>query len=191
MRGRFLLDRDRRRQALDVIDVGLFHDREELPRIGRQRLDVAALAFGINGVEGQRGLAGTGQAGDHDQAVARQVDVDVLEVVRARAANADHVHGQDLARIRGTQRATITRHRDPSKWWRDGPVQGSGAPDGECRICLGQRRRHRATAASGAMPAAPRSGRAAGPKSARARADRVFARQYMAHCRCRYPQSQC
>ena len=59
---RLLLDRDRRRQALDQVDVGLFHELQELPRVGRQRLDVAALAFGVERVERERGLARAGQA---------------------------------------------------------------------------------------------------------------------------------
>ena len=87
--GRLLLDRDRRRQALDQVDVGLFHELQELARVGRERLDVAALALGVERVEGERGLARARQAGDHHQPVARQVEVDVLEVVRARAADAD------------------------------------------------------------------------------------------------------
>ena len=72
--GRLLVDRDRRRQALDEVDVGLVHLAEELARVGRQRLDVAALALGEDRVEGQRGLARAGQAGEDDQAVAGQVD---------------------------------------------------------------------------------------------------------------------
>ena len=36
VRRRLLLDRNGRRQALDVIDVGLFHHRQELAGIGRQ-----------------------------------------------------------------------------------------------------------------------------------------------------------
>ena len=51
--GRLLVDRDRRRQALDEVDVGLVHLPEELPRVGRQRLDVAALALGEDRVEGE------------------------------------------------------------------------------------------------------------------------------------------
>ena len=43
--GRFLFDGDRRRQAVDQIDVRLLHLLEELPRVGGQRLDVAALAL--------------------------------------------------------------------------------------------------------------------------------------------------
>ena len=86
---RFLLDRNRGREPFDRIHVRLLHHRQELPRVGRQRLDVAALALGIDGVEGERGLAGSGEAGEDDQAVARQLQVEILEVVRARAADVD------------------------------------------------------------------------------------------------------
>ena len=66
--------------------------RKELAGIGRQRLDVAALAFRIQGVEGERGFARAGKPGDDDQFVAGKVEVDVLEVVRARASNANFFH---------------------------------------------------------------------------------------------------
>jgi hypothetical protein len=52
-----LFDRDRRRQAFYQVDVRLFHQLQELARIGGQRLDVAPLPFGIEGIEGKRGLA--------------------------------------------------------------------------------------------------------------------------------------
>jgi hypothetical protein len=89
---RLLLDRDRRRQPLDQIDVGLFHQLQELARVGRERLDVAALAFRVERVEGERRFSRARQPGDHDQPVARQIDVQVLQVVRARAADANLVH---------------------------------------------------------------------------------------------------
>ena len=54
--GRLLVDRDRRRQALDEVDVGLVHLAEELPGVGGQRLDVAPLALGEDRVEGQARL---------------------------------------------------------------------------------------------------------------------------------------
>ena len=55
-RGRLLVDRDRRREALDRVHVRLLHHLEELPRVGGERLDVAALALGVDRVEGERGL---------------------------------------------------------------------------------------------------------------------------------------
>ena len=58
-RGRLLLDRNRRRESLDRIDVRLLHLLQELARVGRERLDVAPLAFGVNRVEGERRLART------------------------------------------------------------------------------------------------------------------------------------
>jgi len=51
--GGLLLDRDRGRQPLDRVDLGLLHLLEELPRVGGQRLDVAALALGVDRVERQ------------------------------------------------------------------------------------------------------------------------------------------
>ena len=91
--GRLLLDGDGRRQAVDQVDVRLLHLLEELPRVRRQRLDVAPLPFGVDRVEGERRLPRAGQAGDDHQLVARDIDVDVLEVVDARAADRNPVVG--------------------------------------------------------------------------------------------------
>ena len=55
--GRLLLDGDGGRQAVDQVDVRLLHLLEELAGVGRQRLDVAALPLGVDGVEGERRLA--------------------------------------------------------------------------------------------------------------------------------------
>ena len=87
-----LPDRDRRRDAVDAIDVRLLHPLEELPRIGRQRLDVPPLSFGVDRVEGQRRLPRSADAGNDDQLAGRKRDVDILEVVRARAAD-DEIRG--------------------------------------------------------------------------------------------------
>ena len=67
--GGFLVDGYRRGEALDEVDVGLIHLAEELPGVGTEGLDVAPLALGEDGVEGQRGLARPGQAGEDDQGV--------------------------------------------------------------------------------------------------------------------------
>ncbi len=96
--GRLLVDGDGRRQALDEVDVGLVHLAEELAGVGRQRLDVAALALGVDGVEGQRALARPGQAGEDDELVAGQLEVDALEVVFACSLHHQRVgHVERLA----------------------------------------------------------------------------------------------
>ncbi len=86
-----LVDADRRREPVDLVDVGLLHLPQELAGIGRQRLDVAALPFGIDRVERQAGLARSGQPGDDDEPVARHLDVDRFEVVLTSAADDDPV----------------------------------------------------------------------------------------------------
>ena len=102
---RLLLDGDRRRQAVDVVDVRLLHHLQELARVGRQALHVAALAFGVDGVEGERGLARARQPGEHDEGVARDLEIDVLQVVLARAADVDRsvgfAHGDRLGELGG------------------------------------------------------------------------------------------
>src|SRR5262249_6953242 len=94
--GGFLLDRDGGAEALDGIDFGALHLVEELARVGGESLDVAPLTFGVDGVEGQRALTRPAQAGDHREAVARNLDVDVLEIVLSRAMHADPVEHRSL-----------------------------------------------------------------------------------------------
>ena len=60
--GGLLVDRDGGAEALDEVDVGPVDLPEELARVRRQRLDVAALAFGEDRVEGERRLARARQA---------------------------------------------------------------------------------------------------------------------------------
>ena len=85
--GTLLVDRDGRREALDEVDVRFVHLTQELPGVGRQRLDIAPLALSVDGVEGQRGLPGSGDAGEDDQPVSGQVEVEVAQVVLARATH--------------------------------------------------------------------------------------------------------
>ena len=89
--GRLLVDGDGRRQALDEVDVRLVHLAQELAGVGGEGLDVAALALGVDGVEGQRGLARPGQAREDDQAVPGQVEGDITQVVLTSAANDETV----------------------------------------------------------------------------------------------------
>ena len=82
-----LVDRDSRAQAFDLVDIRLLHQAQELARIAAQALDIAALALGEDGVKRQRRLARAGQTRDDHQPVARYLDIDVLEIVLARAAD--------------------------------------------------------------------------------------------------------
>ena len=70
-RRRLLVDRDRRREPVDRVDVRLLHHLQELARVGGERLDVAALALRVDRVEGEARLAGAGQARDADRAAFR------------------------------------------------------------------------------------------------------------------------
>src|SRR5690606_6618225 len=78
-----------RRNTVDGVDVGPGRGLDELPRIRVQRLEIAALAFREQDVECDRALAAAADAGDHGQAVARNRDVDVAQVVLARADDLD------------------------------------------------------------------------------------------------------
>ena len=88
-RRRLLVDGDSRGQALDTVDIGLVHLPQEHAGIARERLDVAALTFGEDGVEGQRALARTGKTRDDHELVAGNLKRDVLEVVLARTSDDD------------------------------------------------------------------------------------------------------
>src|SRR6202161_1096401 len=72
--GGFLLNRDGRAEAFNGVDIGSLHLVEELARIGGKGLDVATLALCIDGVKGERGLAGARQAGDHGERIAWDLD---------------------------------------------------------------------------------------------------------------------
>ena len=87
--GRLLVDRHRGAQALDEVDVGAVDLAEELARVGAQRLDVAALALGEDRVEREAGLARAGEPGEDDERVARDVEVDVLQIVHAGTADTE------------------------------------------------------------------------------------------------------
>ncbi len=84
---RLLLDADGRRQTGKKIDVRLVHLPQKLPGISRQRFHVAALSFRIQRIEGERAFARAGDAGEDDQAIAGQLEIDVLQIVLAGAAN--------------------------------------------------------------------------------------------------------
>ena len=84
-----LFDGDGGRDAFDRVDARFVHAVEELARVGREGLDVAPLAFGVDGVEGEGRFARTARAGDDVEESAREIEVDAAEVVLARTADAE------------------------------------------------------------------------------------------------------
>ena len=88
---RFLFNGDSGRQSLDEVAFRLVHSSEKLPRVGREAFHISPLPFGIERVEGERRLSRTRQARDDHELVARNVYIDIFQVVGARAFHADGV----------------------------------------------------------------------------------------------------
>ena len=160
-RGGLLLDGDGGRQAVDLVDVRLLHHLQELPRVGRKAFHIAALALGIDGVESERGFARAGQAGEHHELVARDVEVDILEIVLARAADGDHAGvallaaGGFIRLVEQVVHASSARPRnggDPGLVMRIVPRQSGFPPTGNpiaCAMenpCRNERKKETATA---------------------------------------------
>ena len=98
--GGLLVDGDGGGQAVNRVHIRLFHLAQELPRVAGQALHIATLTLGINGVEGQGGLARAGQTGHHDQLVSRNGDVHVAQVVLPRALDDDvFIHAANLTGV--------------------------------------------------------------------------------------------
>ncbi|MQM38923.1 hypothetical protein KBTX_02944 [wastewater metagenome] len=129
-----LVDGDRRRDALDAVRRGLVHAIEELPCIGREGLDVAALALGVHGVEGEGGLAGPGHAGDHHHLAEGDVEVKVAQVVLPCAADADALVAHSVVSPVRESGFSGRRGRRPV------PPPGSGPARRRWRRCRGRRR---------------------------------------------------
>jgi hypothetical protein len=84
-----LLQRNGRRQSLDIVDIrgpGLI---EQSPRIGRDGFQVAPLRLGIEGTEGERRFPRTGHTGEDDKGVSWNLQVDVSQIVFARPPDGD------------------------------------------------------------------------------------------------------
>ena len=96
--GGLLIDGHGRAQAIDGIEVRLVHLSQELARVTGKALHVAALALGIDGVECEARFARTRKPRDHDEFVARNLDIDVLEIMFAGAADDDRRIGHVLPR---------------------------------------------------------------------------------------------
>ena len=88
-----LLDREDRREAVNEIDVGPLELVEHLTRLGREALHVFAVALRVNRIEGQRRFPRTARPRDHDEFPARNAQLEILQVVLARAFDVDVSRG--------------------------------------------------------------------------------------------------
>ncbi len=61
-----------------AVDFRAVHAVHELAHVGAERLYIAALAFGVKGVENQRRFTGAGDAGDHGEFSVFEVDIDIF-----------------------------------------------------------------------------------------------------------------
>ena len=87
--GGFLFDADHGRKTADLVYIGPFEIVEKVSGVGRKSFNITTLTFSINGVEGQRRFSATTQSGDNSEGVARDIDVDILEVMHAGTEHLD------------------------------------------------------------------------------------------------------
>ena len=90
---RFLVNRQRRRQTIDRVDIRTRDLIQKLPRVGGKTVDVLSLPFGVKRVKRKRTLARTRHASDYRQRIPRNIDIDILKVVHTRTANANRIAG--------------------------------------------------------------------------------------------------
>ncbi len=83
-----LLQRYCGRHALDTIDVRNPHLIDETPGVRADRLEVSPLRLGEQGSKCERRLSRARDSGENDQAIARNIDLYILEIVIPGAAHA-------------------------------------------------------------------------------------------------------
>ena len=98
--GGLLVDGDGGGQAVDIVHVGLVHLAQEHAGVGAEALHIPALAFGVDGVEGQRAFPAAAEARQHHQLVPGDGDVNIFQVVLAGALDENFLlHGIPLYTI--------------------------------------------------------------------------------------------
>ena len=88
-----LVDGDGRRYAFDPVNGRLVHAVQKLARVGRKSLHVAALAFRVERVKHQTGLARPAGTGDYRELAGTNVQIKIFEIVLPCSANADGALG--------------------------------------------------------------------------------------------------
>src|SRR5262249_10596913 len=124
------------------VHIRLFHLLQELTRVRRERLHVAALTLGVDRVERERRLARARQPGDDDELASRNLEVDGLEDVLARAPADDAiaVHGPTMIRLpagvaqrRAARASSLRAHAAEASPRNFRPVYPSGYTDRQWR----------------------------------------------------------
>ena len=87
--GSLLVDRNGGAQAVDGVHVGLVHLPQKHTRIRGQRLDKTAVSLGIHGIKGQGGFSRARKARQYDKLIARNLHVNIFEIIDACPANHD------------------------------------------------------------------------------------------------------
>ena len=64
----------------------------KLPGVTGQAFDVASLSFGVEGIEGEGTFTGAADTGEADQFVARQNEIDILQIMFPCAFDDDVGH---------------------------------------------------------------------------------------------------
>jgi hypothetical protein len=72
-----------------VVYVRLLHSLKELPRVRRERLYIASLPFGVDGIESEGRLARAGWTCDDRECASRYLYVEPFEIMLARSADDD------------------------------------------------------------------------------------------------------
>src|SRR5439155_1089432 len=83
-----LRDAQSRRQTINEVAVGPLKLVEQRSGVAAERFQEAALPLRMEGVEGQRAFAGAAGTGYDAEAAQGEIDVYIVQVMRARPANA-------------------------------------------------------------------------------------------------------
>src|SRR5205814_7032081 len=94
LNGVALFNRDGRRNGFDPVDLRLVHPVEELARVRGKGFDITTLALGKKGIEGQRAFARAAGPCDDEQAMQRQIEIEILEIVMSHATQTNRWNGR-------------------------------------------------------------------------------------------------
>ena len=86
------------RESVNQIDIWLGPLVKKLTSVCGERLDVASPPLSVKRVERQRGLPRARNASNDDEFIPGDIDIDIFEIVLARAADADEIHSIKLSK---------------------------------------------------------------------------------------------